>query len=153
MCRPAWCLLLRERSARGPVRLILFPPPALSLGRLRRAGAGQLASTERPWTIPKAMRQEVRAGGLSPDGPGAILSNARRSLITFFMRPVPPVGAGGSLMCTLSSNEVSTLAIVLFLSVFFDTACVGHSSCPSLSPFAASPDPPILCAYPHADDW
>ena len=110
MCRPASCLLLRERSPRGPARLVLFPPPALSLGGLRR-GTPQIASTARPQRIPREMTQDARAGGISPDGPGAIPSNARPSPITFFMRPVPLAGAGGSSICTLSSDEISTLAI------------------------------------------
>src|SRR5579872_7304589 len=54
------------------------------------------------------MRQDVRAGSISLDGPGAILSNALLWPITFFTRPVPLAGAGGSLMCTLSSDEIST---------------------------------------------
>lgn len=111
MCRRASCLWPRERSPRRPAKLVLFPPPTLSLGRLRRAGARRIASTERSWRIPRAMRRDARAGNMSLDGPGAVLSKARRSPITFPMRPVPLAGAGSSLICTLSSDEISTLAI------------------------------------------
>ena len=108
MCRPDLCLLLRgrrspllrERSPRGPARLVSFPPPTLSLGRLRRGGAGQIASTEPSSTTPRAMRRDARAGNMSPGGPGAILWDARRSPITFSTRPIPLAGAGSSLIYT-----------------------------------------------------
>ena len=113
MCRPAWCLLprrascllLRERSSGRPARLVSPPPPTLSLGRRRRAKAGRIASTELPYRIPRAMTQNARAGSISPDGPGAILSNSPRSPITFFIPLVPLAGAGGSSISTLSSER------------------------------------------------
>lgn len=58
------------------------------------------------------MGQDARAGDISPDGHGAIPSKARRSPITFFMRPVQLAGAGGSLMCTLRSVRLIAMGFL-----------------------------------------
>ena len=116
-CRPPSCRCLRERSPPRPAKVFSFPPATLFLGRLRRTRAKRIGSTEHSWTIPKAMRRP-RPANTSLDWPGAVPSQARPSLITFSIPPLPPTGAAGSLTYMRRSevrkspiDEISTLTI------------------------------------------